>query len=387
MISRRTMMASAMATMLLAGGRAGAEQARRVGGARIVVLDNRIWMQVRFGARGPYAFVLDTGAFTHLIRRDLVRQLNLRQVGDQILRGVGGAHQMGVYEGKDVTLGTIAIGDADFAAYEHSDLSIHPEAMGALSTGILTVADSELDFTRNEWRIYPGGRGERPGYERLESEIVRSTRSVGAAPIHVEAMIGGQSYRLQVDTGAPGQILLFPRGTRKSGLWNDNAPYAPGVRRGIGGVGAASRLVRGPALRIGSTTFERPLISLTDPGAPDGLPNDGLLGIGIIERLNWSTDVRAGRIWVKSSGVPARPERYGLTGLWLAEERGRIVVVVLSPGSPAAEAGLRLGDELLGGTLEQWIARLSGRPGTAVPFRARRGGEERSGTLVLREFL
>jgi len=41
----------------------------------------------------------------------------------------------------------------------------------------------------------------------------------------------------------------------------------------------------------------------------------------------------------------------------------------------------------LGVTLQQWIARVTGRPGTSVPFRARRGGEERSGTLVLRDFI
>jgi hypothetical protein len=386
MLSRRALLGSLAALPLLGGGRVTA-QPRRVGGARIVVLDNRVWMQVRFGTRGPYAFVVDTGAFTNLIRRDLVRELGLRQLGDRTLRGVGGTHAMGIYEGRDVTLGTTNIGHADFAAYEFEDLRIHREAMGALSTSILTVADSELDFTQGEWRIYPDGRGERAGYERLPSEISRSATRVGAATMHVDAVIGDQTCRLQVDTGAPGQLSLWPRATRRSGLWNDETPFSPGRRTGIGGTGAATRLVRAPALRIGSMTFERPLVSLTDPEARDSLPSDGLLGIGIIERMNWSTEVGAGKIWAKPSGVPARPERYGMAGLWLEERQGRPVVQLVSPGSPAADAGLRPGDEIEGVGFQDMIGRLGGRPGTRIAIAYRRGGAERRTELVLRDFL
>ncbi|HTU11797.1 MAG TPA: aspartyl protease family protein [Allosphingosinicella sp.] len=386
MLSRRALLGSLAALPLLGSGRLGAQN-RRVGGARIVVLDNRVWMQVKFGPRGPYAFVIDTGAFTNLIRRDLVRELGLRQIGDQTLRGVGGSHQMGLYEGRAIALGTTTIGDLDFAAYEHEDLGIHREAMGALSTAVLTVADSELDFSQNEWRIYPDGRGARPGYERLESEISRAVTRVGAATMHVEAAIGGQTYRLQVDTGAPGQVLLWPRAARRSGLWNDATPYSPGQRRGIGGVGAASRLVRAPEIRIGSLRFERPLVSLTDPDSRDALPSDGLLGIGVIERMNWSTEIGAGKIWAKASGLPARPERYGMAGTWLEERQGKVVVALVSPRSPAADAGLRPGDEIEGIGFQALIARLGGRVGDRIPVSYRRGGQAHRTEIALRDFL
>jgi serine protease Do len=387
MLSRRALLGSLAALPLLGGaGRLGA-QTRRMGGAPILVQDQRVWMQVRFGTRGPYAFVIDTGAFTNMIRRDLARTVGMRQLGDRILHGVGGTQQMSIYEGADVTLGTIDIGTADFAAYESDDLRIHREAMGALSTGVLTVADSDLDFSRGEWRIYADGRGDRAGFEQLQGDISRSADGIGAAPFHVEVRIGGETCRLQVDTGAPGNISLWPRATRRLGLWTDAVPYAPGRRTGVGGAGAASRLVRGPDVRIGSATFARPLLSLTDPESRDALPSDGLLGIGLIERMNWSTEVGPGRVWVQPSGRPAPPDHYGLSGLWVDERGGRAVVARVSPRSPAAEAGLQVGDEIANLGFRALIGRVGGPPGTRIPLDYRRGGQAGHTELVLREFL
>jgi hypothetical protein len=387
MLSRRTLLGSLAALPLLGvAGRLDA-QTRLVGGARILVQDQRVWMQVRFGVRGPYAFVLDTGAFTNMIRRDVAREVGMRQLGDRILHGVGGTQHMSIYEGRDVTLGTIDIGTADFAAYEASDLRIHGEAMGALSTAVLTVADSDLDFGQSEWRIYPDGRGNRTGFEQVQGDIARSADGIGAAPFHVEVSIGGERYRLQVDTGSPGNISLWPRATRRIGLWSDSVPYAPGRRKGVGGAGAASRLVRGPDVGIGSATFARPLVSLTDPESRDSLPNDGLLGIGLIERMNWSTEVGAGRVWVQPSGRPARPERYGLSGLWVDDRGGRAVVDRVSPASPAAEAGLAAGDQIQNLPFRALLARTSGPAGTRIALEYRRGGQTRHAELVLREFL
>jgi Aspartyl protease len=384
MLSRRALLQS-MAALPLLGHAPSLAQGRRVGGARIIVLDNRLWMQVHFGTRGPYAFIVDTGTFANLIKRDLARELRMREVGPLTGVGVGGAQTFTLYQGRNVMLGNIDIGNADFAGYDGT--MIHREAEGAIASSILTVADSELDFEAAEWRIYPDGRGERTGYELLPSSIGASQRQIGAAPIHVDVAIAGRTYRLKVDTGAPGQVLLFARASRRSGLWNESGPYVPSEIRGIGGSAGLGRVVRVPRIGVGGIGFERGLVTLTDPDTAQRLDADGLLGLELLQLMNLSSDVREGRLWARRNARRPAPERYGLTGMWLGEQRGRLVVVALSPGSPAAEAGLALGDEILGVTLQQWIARVSGRPGTSVPFRAGRGGEERSGTLVLREFL
>jgi hypothetical protein len=384
MISRRTLLGSLAALPLLAHTRLDAAAAR-VGGARILLLDNRLWMQVRFGDRGPFTFVVDTGAWVNLIKRDVARELHLKELGSVLGTGAGGKQQFTLYEGQNVTLGNIDIGTADFAGYD-GDM-IHPEAAGALASNLLTTADSDLDFELGEWRIYPGGRGERSGFERLPSEIRASATRRGSPPIYVDAAIDGRTFRLQVDTGAPGQISLWASASRRSGLWNEGAPYVPIRRGGIGGEGAMGRIVRGREAKLGGIGFDRPLILLTDPDSSNQQEGDGLLGLHLIQQMNLSTDVGAHKLWAKRNARPAPPERYGLSGLWVEEREGRLVIVALSPQSPAAEAGLRIGDEIPGVALKDWVRRLAGRPGETVDIDYRRSGEAGKTRLTLREYI
>lgn len=383
MITRRTMLGAAA---MLLGGRALAQSERQVGGAHLMIRDNRLWMPVGFGERGPYSFIIDTGTFVSLIRMEAAEELALRRDGVFGVRGVGGRELMPRYEARDVTLGSVNVGTAHFGGYLQQRLPIHPEAVGAVSAALLTIEDSDLDFEAGQWRMYLGGRGERTGYELLPSRISGRVTN-GAPPLYVEALIGGARYRLQVDTGAPGQVVLFPAASRRSGLWRDDVPFAPSRRAGIGGDGGRARIVRGPELSIGGIRFERPLLSLTDPAARAVTWADGLLGLELIQQINFSTDVRASRLWGRRNGLAPPPERYGMSGLWVEQRGERLEVTVIGPASPAAEAGLQRGDEIIADSLPTLIRSLAGRPGDVVDISYRRNGEARQTRLTLREYL
>ena len=388
MISRRNLLQMAAAAPLIAHTGLDAQAPRRVGGARILLRDNRVWMQVRFGESSPYPFVIDTGSWANMIRKSAARELRLREIGDRTTVGVGGAQAMTHYEARNVMLGNIDIGTADFLAYEDEfGNGIHPEAIGLLAANVMTTADSDLDFEAGEWRIYPDGRGERAGFEPLPSQIRQSARQVGSPKIFVNASLGNASYRLLVDTGAPASVYLFPEASRRSGLWNDWTPYSPHRLSGFGGEGPRTRLVRGSELAIGHIRFERPLITLNDPDARDTRDGDGILGLGLLELMNLSTEIRAGRLWARRNTRSPRPERYGMSGLWTEERGDRLVLVTVSPQSPAAEAGLQVGDEIRGVPLREWIRPLGGRPGDVVEIDYHRNGAPHTTRLTLRPFL
>ena len=252
----------------------------------------------------------------------------------------------------------------------------------------MTVADTDLDFDEGIWRLHLDGRTDRSGFEALPSVIHSEGPGHGAANILVDAVIDDQTYRLQVDTGAPGDLMLGPSASRRSGLWNDSTAFSPQRIRGIGGDGGRARLVRGGALSLGGIRFERPIVWLTDPAERRTIEADGLLGIGLIQRLNLSTDVRSRRLWAKRNAQPPRPERYGMSGLWLAERGGGLIIEIVGTGSPAAAAGLREGDRIEGrGSLGDWIERLGGRPGETIEIPYSRDGASRTATVTLREYL
>jgi hypothetical protein len=157
--------------------------------------------------------------------------------------------------------------------------------------------------------------------------------------------------------------------------------------RGIGGAAQRGRLVRASRLAVGSIDLGAPLVSLGAPDDSSPVAADGIIGLELLERMTLSTDVRGNRLWARRNARPARPERYGLSGLWCDERQGKLVAVDVSPLSPAAEAGLRVGDELVGLSLGGLIAKLAGAPGKTVALSVRRDGETRLVSLTLREFL
>lgn len=386
-VSRRAVLGGLAAAPMFRPGRALAQKGQRVGGAPIAVRDDRLWMDVAVAGKGPFPFIVDTGTFANLMRADLARQLRLPPSGRLAIMGLGGIERWPIFRASLVLLGGVDIGLSEFAAYEQQELAVHPQARGALSSLVLTTVDAELDFDRGEWRVYPDGGRPKEGYAPIPSRIAEQVRGGGSPKIGVEVEIDGRSYKLYVDTGAPGQILLWGGAPARSGLWNDQAPYVPMQARGIGGAGARGRMVRARDARLGPIRFERPLVNLTPGGHRSG-EADGLIGIQLIQQMNILTDMRARRLLAQRNRRPAPRGRYAMSGMSIEERGDRLFVADVSPQSPAAEAGLRIGDEITGEAFQPLQARLNrGRPGQTVAITYRRGGAGGTVQLALRPYL
>lgn len=375
----------AMAASALVPGALRAE-ARRVITSSILVEDRRLWISASIDGSRPYLFIIDTGGVVSLIHERVARELDLRARGNFRLIGMGGPESFLMYEAHNVAFsgGAVQRNVAFGAASE--ELALGQGAAGTFAAGLFTAADSDFDFERGQWRLYPDGRGDRTGFTEVSSSIEHV--GAGSPYVFAYAAIDGQSYRFLLDTGMPGQLMLWPQVARRSGLWNDAAPYAPGRSRGIGGAGARTRLVRANRFQIADVAFERPLVTLTEPSlSPHARDADGIIGLELLQRLTLSTDARRRKLWIQRNARPAPPERYPLSGLWVEARGDTLVVADVGPASPAATAGIREGDEIVGLDLATFLSRTAGVPGTAVPLRVRRAGQEREVTLNLRRFL
>jgi hypothetical protein len=309
--------------------------------APIQLRDERVLIEARINGQGPYLFAIDTGAVVSGVEEGIARQLDLPVLRKVNLLG----RQFDLFKASDLVLGG-AVRQADAALFGlKGNLR---GASGLIAAGMVTTFDSTLDFERAEWRVYPAGLTERPGYERLNSWVRVDAGANGSKRIGLEAVLDGKPLKLLVDTGMPRTVVLERDVGRRLGYWDDSRPFAPVASSGIAGVAPKpSRALRGGLLQIGSQRFETPVVTVQD-GPPPQQDYDGIIGLPVLERMNLSVDSRGGTLWVKANGRPGWRERISRTGLWVDAAPGGAKVSVVGTGSPAAAAGLRVGDRIKG---------------------------------------
>jgi hypothetical protein len=356
----------------------------RVFKASISLEANRVLIAVGMNGQGPFIFMIDTGQYISMIRPDLAKQLKLPAQGYERTRGIGGkGDRFALYLARDFIIGG-GIRQSAVMLQDSFRFGYQQDIYGALAAGILTASDTDLDFDAGELRLYPDGRGDRPGYVAVESEIPRADQpDRGSRKILATLMLDGHPIRCELDTGSPNTLALNQSAARRLGL-SDDRPFAPQRPSGIGGAGPLARIVRANEMELGGIRADRPIVTLL--GNDIGTAADGIVGLSFIRRFNMSIDARSRKLWIKPSRQEAPADRYGLSGLWLDRDGARIVVVAVGIGSPAAAAGIRPGDHVAG----EWNAALraiGGGIGTTAKLTIERGGQPREVALILADYL
>ena len=376
MITRRALGLSLTA----AGGLAlaGPALARRNSIAVPITLGERVLMDVRLNGQGPFPFAVDTGAVVSGLKQDLAARLGLRKVRDVMLNRTA----FPLYTLPEIIFGdTVRQENAVLFGLEGANLG----AEGLLAAGLLTTYDSELDFGRGEWRVHPEGGPDRTGFERLESEL--RTVGPGSDRPFADVTLDGEVLRPIWDTGAPRPMSLPYRIGQQLGLWRDDRPFGSVLVTGIQGASSRpGRIVRAGRLTIGSSTYDRPMVLIRPEGHPLG---ESILGLPIMRTLDLSLDRARRDVWVRRNSLqPITEARYGNAGTWMEEAGGGVRIASVSPGSPAAGAGLRPGDMVQGpGGLRGAVERLGGPAGAEREITVRRGSQTLTVRFVLADYL
>lgn len=181
-----------------------------------IVPDNtaRLTVPVSIGGRGPYAFIVDTGAERTAISRELARELALAPGRTAILHSMTEARRVETVLLPGLVVGQRRIADIHAPALSQSHLG----AVGLLGVDSLQSQRVEFDFARQEMTISPSRRRE----ERWSGDtIVITARSRLGRLILVDASVDGQRVQVVVDTGAQftlGNSALRRRLERRSRL-------------------------------------------------------------------------------------------------------------------------------------------------------------------------
>lgn len=385
LIARRSFLAATLAAPGLLAARSAFAQQPGYYAAPIALEGNRVWLGVSVEGLPAVPFILDTGAGESKISDEWATEQKLRERGASVIRGMGGVERTSVLRVEDVVIGNVfRIPFMEF----HGTRSIDDNRFrGLISVGLMTSMDSDIDFAKSEWRIYPDGRKDRSGLHQIpDGFLPRGHIYFLSTPVQ----LGDFSGRFALDTGAPRNIMFDGKASKKLGWWDSDRPYAPQSAHGFGKGSLPTRIYRADKVRLHKFAFPSALVTLAQPGPANGNFDDidGFVGIHMIRHFHLSTDTKGKQLWMAPNGLTLPPvERYPFSGLWFDRKGDRIFVADVGNGSPAKLAGLQIGDEIFGWNWGELLGASNGPAGRDMAIDYERSGKRARAEFKLQPYL
>jgi predicted aspartyl protease len=164
--------------------------------AMIADIYKRMTAAVRVNGRGPYPFVVDTGANQSVLSSELAAQLGLTMGPIEPLHGVAGVQMAGT------TMADMTIGGR---VQRNAQLSLLPGGAiggpGLLGLDLLEDQRVTLDFRQRTLRI----EGSRGAYHDPEDRVLKATKRDGQLTL-VDADVAGIPVTAFIDSGAQSTI-------------------------------------------------------------------------------------------------------------------------------------------------------------------------------------
>ncbi len=161
----------------------------------------RMTVPVRIGPRGPWPFVIDTGAERTVVARELAGVLGLASGGDVRVMTMTGTSTVGTTLVPALTVSTIRQGTIRAPALAARNMG----ALGMLGIDVLQGHKVRIDFDRSEMALQPSVK-RRSAARGNADEIVVVARSLYGQLIVTDAHWRGTRIAVVIDTGSPVSI-------------------------------------------------------------------------------------------------------------------------------------------------------------------------------------
>lgn len=358
---------------------------------------NTMFVEVRVNGSGPYDFILDTGALASVISPHVVAELKLATLDGGVAQGAGGRVESARVPNVTLELGGIRMQGLQPGSFPMTSIenSVGRRIDGIVGAELFHAYVVEIDYLGSEILLH-----EREGF---------SAKGRGKGlPLHfydnhpyVRAGVtlpGGRKLEGEfvLDSGSSFPLILLPSFIEEHELRGSLPPTISTFARGVGGE-VPLPVGRAAALRLGEATIASPVTAFPQSGMFGHDGKAGNIGGAILRRFRVTFDYGRKRVYFQPNERFDQPYEFDMSGLALVTEGPgfsvRRVQRVL-PSSPAAEAGLAAGDE---------IVAFDGRPaaevplatiretlrqhGRRIPIEAKRGGETVTVELTTRRMI
>jgi hypothetical protein len=295
----------------------------------------------------PLNFILDTGSGgVSLDSATAVElQLPLRPT-DTVVMGIAGAHKVSYAFNQKFTVGNLVTDSLNFYVNDYSILSsVYGEKIdGIIGYGFLSKYIFNINFDSSKIFVYSKGKFK---YEYGGTLMKPAFSKLVYYPLDIKDKTKNTS-NFYFDTGAGLNLLLTEDYIKDNNiLLNRRKPLVTQVQ-GFGGK-RSMRLTVIRKLKFGPYVFRQvPTNIYDDEDKVINYPNVvGLLGNDIMRRFNITLNYAAQEIYFKPNASFFDEFDYAYTGVSLYSYGDKIIADDIVKNSPASDAGLQNGDEVI----------------------------------------
>src|SRR6202045_429697 len=194
---------------------------RLAGGAQPLIL-----LPVHVNDRGPFDFILDTGAGTSLLTPELAKQLKVKIVGSKEGQSAGGKVAVSLAKADSLAVGDARIGDVDLGVVDlaHVGKTIGAKIDGDLGYNFLKHFRVTIDYRDCEIRFDDPKRVESFG-RGAKTELPIRLASPSKPLILVDVHANGRGpFQFAIDTGTS-TTAIAPELAKQLGV--QSSPVAP----------------------------------------------------------------------------------------------------------------------------------------------------------------
>ena len=327
------------------------------------IFGTRIFVRATINGR-PMLVMLDSGASSTVLDRHFASSLGLSPKGDLTGEGAGGSIQYSMIRGATVKLGDLSWnGDAvaiDLSAVEQQVGHPVPIILGG---EFFRDAVVDIDFKRRRIAFH------NPSTYRAAPNAREHALTPTGENQAISVLVEGRPAKLLFDLGNAGAVDLFPRFWEQSGFVGHRRTSTT-FAGGVGGM-SVQKVTMLRMIALGGATFRDLPSRLEDRASSLAARSgdlDGNIGIGVLSRFHLVADFPHSRVLFEPPVDVDTPFRVNHGGLTLQPGSTGAKVLYVSPKSPAAIAGINVGDVIVAvngrsaaGTDDTWQSAPIGR--------------------------
>lgn len=310
------------------------------------LIDNRVFVNVQLNGRGPYHFILDTGASGAISDR-AAHELGLKVEDGGVGPGTGEKNvQFGLTKIAQVQFGSLSLSNVAFSviSFADSDQVFGTKPLdGVIGKEVFEKMVVKFDYIHHQLTFTDPGDFD-PAGQGVQVEFKRPVQ----IPV-VQAVLDGIPGQFGVDTGARTSLVLYTAFCTQNRLQQKYGAHLEGVTGwGIGGP-IHSLLARAQELRIGDIQVNDLVIRLSTQKSGLTTSSDmaGLIGPDVLSQFDVTFDYAHSRMFFARNTEYGRRDTYDRAGLWMGQEGSNFTAVDVIAGSPAQQAGVHQGDTIL----------------------------------------